>query len=372
MSQGSTVGGVQVADLQEALRKLGADPIALSASVGLPAPPRAGPGARVPAILTRDLLDAAARELGDPLVGLHAGARVETRGPLFYLLLSSPRVSEGLRLFASFTRVAFDALETEVIVRQGIVDLTVDLSDPEIAKSHHTFDYILGSHLSSLRRAIAGFRLLEVTLVHDEVGAPGEAARTFGCPVRFGCRRNALRFPDSTLDRAGAAANAAIADQMQKYISTLSTQIAPRSAQDRVADAIRVLIAAGLPSDRAAVARRLHVSERTLQRQLEQESTTFKLLQDGVRSELSQALLSNPRLKVEVIAHSVGFAEGASFSRAFTRWSGHSPTRYREQLDRKVATVAYGVSPVTGVAAREASSAGAGDHPPPSALSSHL
>jgi hypothetical protein len=234
----------------------------------------------VPAIFIRDLLDAAAREMGDPLVALHAGARVETRGPLFYLLLSSPRLSEGLRLFAKFIHVAVDALETEVIVRQGIVNLTVDVSDPEIAKSHHTFDYILGSHLSSLRRAIPGFRLLEVTLVHDEEGAPSETARTFGCPVRFGAHRNALRFPDSTLGRAGAAANPAIADQMP----------------------------------------------------------TFKLLQDGVRSELSQALLSNPRLKVEVIAHSVGFAESASFSRAFTRWWGHSPTRYREQLDRKLAT----------------------------------
>ena len=90
--------------------------------------------------------------------------------------------------------------------------------------------------------------------------------------------------------------------------------------------------------DRAAVARRLHMSERTLQRQLEQESTTFKVLRDGVRSELSRALLANRALKVEAIAQSVGFAEAASFSKAFARWSGHPPTHYREQLERRRAT----------------------------------
>ena len=91
---------------------------------------------------------------------------------------------------------------------------------------------------------------------------------------------------------------------------------------------------AGLPPDRSTVARRLHVSERTLQRQLEQESTAFKVIRDGVRSELARALLTNRALKVEAIAQSVGFEEVASFSKAFTRWSGQSPRRYREQIDR--------------------------------------
>ena len=161
---------------------------------------------------------------------------------------------------------------------------------------------------------------------------------TFGCPVRFARRHNTLRFPDSTLDSVPAAANSAIAEQIQKYTSALFAKITSTSVHDRVTDAIRAQLVAGIPPDRAAVARRLHVSERTLQRQLEQESTTFKVLRDGVRSELSRALLANRALKVEAIAQSVGFAEAASFSKAFTRWSGHPPTRYREQLDRRRAT----------------------------------
>jgi len=42
--------------------------------------------ARVPSARLLPIFDAAERASRDPLVGLHSGARVETRGPLFYLL----------------------------------------------------------------------------------------------------------------------------------------------------------------------------------------------------------------------------------------------------------------------------------------------
>jgi AraC-like DNA-binding protein len=46
-------------------------------------------------------------------------------------------------------------------------------------------------------------------------------------------------------------------------------------------------------------------------------------------------LLSNPSLKIESIAVSVGFPDVAAFSKAFRRWKGCSPTRYRETLGKR-------------------------------------
>jgi AraC-like DNA-binding protein len=152
--------------------------------------------------------------------------------------------------------------------------------------------------------------------------------------VRFGQPQNVLRFPDSTLDSVPAAANAAIAEQIEKFTSALLAEMTSHGARERATDAIRALLGAGMHADRPSVARRLHLSERTLQRHLEHESTSFKALRDGVRSDLSRALLSNRALKVEAIAQSVGFAEVASFSKAFARWAGYSPTGYRERLVR--------------------------------------
>ncbi len=334
MSRESTVGSIQVAVLFEALRKLGADPRTLSTRVGLTGAFQRDPAARVPSPRLLALMALAERQLNDPLVGLHAGALAETRGPLFYLILSSPRVSEGLRLMTRFASLPLESQRMQVTVREGIVDLTIELVDTALEQSCHAIDYIVGTNLGVLRQAIPGFRLLEVALTHAEVGDPGETARIFGCPVRFGQRRNVIRFPDSTLESVPAAANPAIAEQIEKFTAAMLAQMTSTSVRDRVIDAIRALLGAGQPANRLAVARRLHVSERTLQRQLEQESTAFNVLRDGVRAEISQALLSNRALKVEAVAQSVGFAEVASFSKAFTRWVGYSPTRYRDRLDR--------------------------------------
>ena len=141
-----------------------------------------------------------------------------------------------------------------------------------------------------------------------------------------------MRFPDLTLDVIPAASNPTIAELINKFTFVLLDQATSDRLPERVADAIRGLLVAGLSPDRAAVAKRLHVSERTLQRQLEQEATTFKVIRDGIRFELAQALLSNQVVKVEEVAQELGFEEVASFSKAFARWSGHTPTGYRQQL----------------------------------------
>lgn len=337
MSVGSTAGGSQVADLLEALRSLGADPSALAKRVGLATRPSKEPPARVPSTQLIELLEIAAKVLDDPLLGLHAGAQVETRGPLYYLLLSTPRLADGLRLFAQFARVPLDTQSLQVEQRGDLVGLSIDPGDPAIERSHNAVDYILGANLSSLRRAIPEFQLRKVEITHAEVGTPGETARVFACPVAFECLRNVLWFPDAVLSGVPAAANQAIAEEIQRYTAAVFAQVTASNTADRVADAIRALLVANRAPDRAAVAKQLHVSERTLQRQLEQEATSFKVVRDRVRSDLSRALLSNRALKVETVALSLGFAEVASFSKAFARWSGHSPSRYRAQLEHQSA-----------------------------------
>jgi AraC-like DNA-binding protein len=332
MPRSSTVGSIHVSDLLEALRSLGADIGPLGASVGLTARSLRNPEARIPSHRALALFERAGRRLRDPLVGLHAGVRVRTRGPLFYLLLSSPHLDEGLRSLARFARVALDTQQIRITIGAGTVSLTVDPGDRAIEASHHAVDYMMGAILGSIRHAVPGLRPLGVDLTHGPVGSPGEAERAFGCPVRFGCRRNVLRFPASALAGEPAAANPAVADQLEKYAAALLSRVTSDRTQDRAAGAIRSLLVDGIRAGLFIVARHLNMSARTLKRHLRREGTTFKVVRDRVRSETAEALLSNQSLKIGAVAQSVGFAETASFTRAFSRWSGSSPARYRERL----------------------------------------
>jgi len=332
MPRNSTVGSIHVSDLLDALRALGADAAALGSSVGIPERSLRDPEARIPSARLLALFERAERRLRDPLVGLHAGERVKTRGPLFYLLLSSPHLDGGLRSLARFARIALDTQQIRISIGDDVATLVVEPGDPAIDRSHHAVDYLMAAILGSIRRAVPDLRPLGVDLTHGPIGAPSEAARVFGCPVRFGCRRNVLRFPAASLMGAPAAANAAIADQIGKYAAALLARVTSDRVQDLAADVIRTLLVEGIRPAQVIAARRLNMSERTLKRRLREEGTTFKSVRDRVRSETAAALLSNQSLKIGAVAQSVGFVETASFTRAFSRWSGSSPARYRQRL----------------------------------------
>ena len=77
------------------------------------------------------------------------------------------------------------------------------------------------------------------------------------------------------------------------------------------------------------MATELGMSTRSLRRRLAEEDTDYESLVTEVRRSLAEELLKADALRVEQIAERLGYAEVASFSRAFKRWTGLSPRAYR-------------------------------------------
>jgi AraC-like DNA-binding protein len=79
-----------------------------------------------------------------------------------------------------------------------------------------------------------------------------------------------------------------------------------------------------------AVAQRLAISKRSLQRQLAQESLGFQDILNQVRQALARHYLSRTDLSAAEIAWLLGFQESNSFVRAFRGWTGATPSVYRK------------------------------------------
>jgi AraC-like DNA-binding protein len=92
---------------------------------------------------------------------------------------------------------------------------------------------------------------------------------------------------------------------------------------------VRRLLGGGPVGDADAVARQLHVSTRTLHRQLRQEGASLQGLKDEVRRERALQLLRRTQVPVKQVAQAVGFASEKSFARAFKLWTGRTPTAAR-------------------------------------------
>jgi AraC-like DNA-binding protein len=80
-----------------------------------------------------------------------------------------------------------------------------------------------------------------------------------------------------------------------------------------------------------AIAELLHVSARTLHRQLKDEGASLQALKDEVRLERARELLLRTGKPVKQVAAAVGFRNEKSFSRAFRQWAGVAPGAFRAQ-----------------------------------------
>ena len=100
------------------------------------------------------------------------------------------------------------------------------------------------------------------------------------------------------------------------------------SATERVRSALLELLPAGQGSA-GAVARKLALSKRTLQRRLRAEETSFGAVLATVREELARHYLGSSLMPAAEIAFLLGYGDPNSFYRAFHAWTGSTPETVR-------------------------------------------
>lgn len=78
------------------------------------------------------------------------------------------------------------------------------------------------------------------------------------------------------------------------------------------------------------VAAKMGVGAKTLFRNLKAEGVTFEQVLDDLRRRLALDYLAGQKVSVNETAYLVGFSDAATFSRAFKRWTGASPSAIRK------------------------------------------
>lgn len=77
------------------------------------------------------------------------------------------------------------------------------------------------------------------------------------------------------------------------------------------------------------VANALHLTPQTLRRRLKDEGASFQEIKDNLRRDLAIHYLNTSEYSVQEIAELLGFAETSNFHRAFKKWTGSTPRKYR-------------------------------------------
>jgi len=152
-------------------------------------------------------------------------------------------------------------------------------------------------------------------------------------PIRFGQRANLLRFPLRYLELKPVLADP---NASRQAIALCERELAEVGGLDdniglRVCAELRQAPRGGYPGV-DAIAVRLHMSGRSLKRKLQAGGTSYLALLEEVRQRDAFELLQRTTLALQDIAARLGYTNPANFTRAFRKWTGESPSSYRERL----------------------------------------
>jgi AraC-like DNA-binding protein len=146
--------------------------------------------------------------------------------------------------------------------------------------------------------------------------------------LAFGAARAQIRFDARYLRLPLRRDEKALAQMLQRALSITVLQY----RRDRLlVPQVRQALAAHPDRSHSAeaLAALLHVSPRTLHRQLKDEGASLQQLKDEVRLERAKDLLYRTARPIKQVAAAVGFRNEKSFSRAFRAWTGVSPAALR-------------------------------------------
>lgn len=307
------------------LGPLGADPALLDDA-----------DAQVPFEWVHRVWTEAPRLTGDPVFGLHAA---EITAPLH------AHVIDYVAAHCRRPRDVFEAIERYQRLLMSRADLRLQAADGVASFAHfpeavpggkrppQLDDFVVAQWVLLVRaRSARGFPLRRVLFQHEAPADASEYARIFQAIVAFGQDRDAIEFDEALLDLELQGADATLLAILRRHADALLSR-APEPPS--TTDALRrhlIKLPPSIVPEVHAVARALGMSERTLQRRLGDEGTSFKAVLDGVRREFSLSYLRDPRHSISDVAFLVGFAEVSAFSRAFRRWTRESPAGFRRSL----------------------------------------
>ena len=284
--------------------------------------------ARITARQMELFCEAAMRELDDEALGWFS-RRLPwgSYGMLYRASLGSPTLRVALKRWCRHHRLLVDDVLLRIEESDGRATLLIEEARP-LDPAMRDFC------LLTLLRYVHGYAcwlvdsripLLAVDFAHAAPRHHRTYQAMFPGPVRFDAGFTGIGFPVDDLTLPPRRDEAALQAMLARALPLTVLQY----RHDRlVVQRVRHLLPRFKTAE--ALAGQLHRSVRTLHRQLAQQGTSLQTLKDEVHRERAIEALTRSSRSIKQVARDAGFDNQKSFSRAFRRWTGTTPTALRE------------------------------------------
>src|SRR5579864_6832827 len=249
----------------------------LCAAVGMDLAQLDDPIALIPLRQIAEVYLEAARRTGDDTFGLHVGERSGTSivDLLNYAVISRPTLAKAYEDLRPLIARLYPEGELSLFAREGVAVFSYRIDAHEAEINRQRCEALMASVLKLARRGLGREEpVIGVTFQHARPRDMSEHARIFQGPITFGWPANEMQFSAHWLSVPLATADANLCAVLDRHLVDLFARM---PSADSFAHDVRGRLLRSLRSGQinlSRLAKGLGVSERTLQRRLEEEGTS--------------------------------------------------------------------------------------------------
>jgi len=311
----------------------GVAPAALCERFGVTPEQLADADARVGLDVIRRIWDELPPLVGANDFGLAVAERAHESGALGlvgYVLRSAPTLGDGVRQALRYQRILTDGVRGRWSASEGDARIVFEDVDAAFRPPRHAVEFGFASILLLVRAATSRpLAPIAIEMRHPRPDDDAAARRIFACALSYDAPENAIVLRREDLARPLASRDAHLSALLDRHARLLEPRLPDRASfTARVRRALSDGLAHGV-IDLDAVAKRVAVSRRTVQRRLASEGTTLVRVLDELRRDLATTYLRDATLDIQEIALLLGFSDQSAFHHAFVRWKGKAPGAYR-------------------------------------------
>lgn len=271
---------------------------------------------------------------GDPALGMdrELSARHVNFDVVAYAMAASPNLRAGLEAMARYMAVISDAATFHLEDEGRDTWLVLGGSGYAMPVPRQRYAYGMLSLITLCHWVTR--QAVEPLAIEFKFDEPPEVARyreVFGCPLRFGRTENRMLLAATHLAAPLPSRNPSMLALHEQVLQARVEALGNARTSYRVSEEIIRRLHRGEPR-REEIASSLALADRTLQRRLHAEGTSFQQLLDEARRELARKYLAEDHYPLTHIADLLGFVDQSNFFRACKRWFGEPPGQYRRRI----------------------------------------
>ena len=332
---GRTISAAWVKGVADMMSAQGLNTRSLFAQAGMDIAVLQDPAARIPADSFSQVWDLAVAQSGNLHLGLDRllAARYGYLDVVGHALASAPCLRAGFERLARQMAVVSDAA-TFALQEEGTQGFWLILGHIGTARPvpRPRVEYGMLT-LLMLCQWLTRQKVepLVVELVYPAPANPSPLRVAFGVPMLFDQPASRMLLTRQDLLSPIPTHNSSLWELHGRLVEERLDELGQTHISTRVRSELARVLHQGEPR-RDAIAARLHLSDRTLQRRLLAEASSFAQLLDETRCELARQYLSDTHRGLGEVADLLGFADQSNLFRACRRWFGMPPGQYRAQL----------------------------------------